>query len=145
MGKQLPLLPPMKCDEGCGACCGPVPCSKTEYNAVVALARKKGLTPIAQGMSCPFYQGGKCSVYEARPTMCRVFGHVPEMTCCNGHNVNVNPVIVQAMIKQSGARGHAVLLHDALVEFGVSESADEVIGPMGPLLRYAVNHGGSPI
>lgn len=107
---------------------------------MVDLARQKGVTPVAQGMACPFYQGGKCSVYEARPTMCKVFGHVPEMSCCRGYNVNVDPMVVHQMIKSSGARGNAVLLHDALVEFGVSESADEVIGPMGPLLRYAIEN-----
>jgi Fe-S-cluster containining protein len=74
-------------------------------------------------MSDPYHFGErKCTVYEARPTMCRVFGHVPEMSCILGYNVNVDPRVVHGMIKESGAMGKAMLLHEALLEFEVSTS-----------------------
>jgi hypothetical protein len=133
------MLPPMRCDDNCGACCGPVPASHEEYAAVVALARQKGIKPQAHGLSCPFYQGGKCTVYEARPTMCRVFGHVPEMPCIHGYNINVDSAIVGDMIKKSGARGNAVMLHQALVDFGVSKSLDEELGELAGFLKYAIS------
>jgi uncharacterized protein len=137
---KLPVLPEMRCDDGCGACCGPVPASIEEYEAVVALAKSKGIKPVAHGLSCPFYQGGKCAVYEARPTMCRVFGHVPEMPCIHGYNVNVDPGLVKEAIQQSGARGNAVMLHQALVDFGVAKSIEAVVGEeMAGFLRYAIS------
>jgi Fe-S-cluster containining protein len=117
-----------------------VPASREEYAGVLHLAKVKGVTPVLQGISCPFYQKGRCQVHEARPTMCRVFGHVKEMPCIKGYNVNVKPEIVAEMIGQSGAYGNAVLLHQALVDMGVCESLEAALGPqIGPLLQQAIN------
>lgn len=84
-------LPVMQCDPNCGKCCGPVLCTNDEYNAVAKHVRDHKITPLRNGPDrCPFYQQGQCAVYEARPFPCRLFGHVPSMTCCNGHNVNIS-------------------------------------------------------
>lgn len=86
-------LPVMRCDDGCGECCGPVICKPHEYDAVVKYAAKHGIQPVRQGITCPWYQNGRCAVYEARPPVCRMFGHVPGMVCCKGYNVNVAPEV----------------------------------------------------
>ena len=85
-------LPVMQCDEGCGDCCGPVLCHDWEYQRVEAHIKKHNITPINQGLTCPLYQGGKCTVYESRPYVCRTYGHFASvnMTCPKGYNVNVS-------------------------------------------------------
>jgi len=35
----------------------------------------------ADGMTCAFLVEGRCSIYEARPLVCRDYGIVPEMPC----------------------------------------------------------------
>jgi Fe-S-cluster containining protein len=80
----------MRCDTGCGECCGPVPVTAAELNRVRVHAAAKGVTPKKQGIACPFYQEGQCAVHEVRPLLCRTFGHVPRMTCPRGYNVNIS-------------------------------------------------------
>ena len=138
MQKKLPVLPSMQCDDGCGACCGIVPASRAEYDAITQFAKRKGLMPVAQSHTCPWYQGGKCSVYEVRPTMCKVFGHVPEMSCIKGYNRNVSAKIVRNMITDSKARKDTVLLHQSLVDFRVSASIDEVLGKLSAFLQHVL-------
>jgi hypothetical protein len=92
MKKRFPL-PTMQCDSGCGDCCGPVLCRQDEFRAVLELAAAKGVDPVRQGETCPWYQGGGCTVYEARPEICRLFGHSPRLVCSRGYNVNIPPMV----------------------------------------------------
>ncbi|MHC4272255.1 MAG: YkgJ family cysteine cluster protein [Planctomycetota bacterium] len=84
-------LPAMRCDRDCDLCCGFVSCSATEFDDVMALARANRIEPRRQGMTCPFYLEGRCSVYAVRPFTCRLFGHVDEasLTCPRGYNTNI--------------------------------------------------------
>lgn len=105
----------MRCDVGCGECCGIVPANETEYRAVVDYAAAHGITPIAQGMKCPWYQRGRCAVHEVRPTICRLFGHTADMPCPRGYNVNVSAADEEALMRHARGDGRAVrLLHDVL-------------------------------
>lgn len=88
--RTLPVLPEMKCDKGCGECCGPALCSEREYQTVKRYAKRHGVKPIVQGLTCPFYQDGECKVYEVRPRICRLFGHSDRLVCCKGYNTNVS-------------------------------------------------------
>ena len=74
--KQRKVLPPMRCDEGCGACCGVAPATETEYRRVERYIEEEGITPVADGdeLTCPFYQQGRCVVYPVRPLICKLFG-----------------------------------------------------------------------
>lgn len=112
---KLKVLPPMRCDVGCGKCCGPVPLSETEYQRVRRFMAKHNVRARDNGiLTCPLYQDGRCAVYQARPTMCRVFGHVPKMSCPHGYNVNVDDRHVLRMLR---SMGHATrMLHDLLDE-----------------------------
>jgi Fe-S-cluster containining protein len=113
-----PKLPSMKCDAGCGRCCGPVGCTVAEYDAVVAYAGANGITPARQGITCPYYQGGTCAVYPVRPMLCRLFGHTPKMVCANGHNVNVPEKrerrIMDDYVRAGATPDRAVFLHEAV-------------------------------
>jgi hypothetical protein len=88
---SLPILPPMQCDKGCSDCCGPVLCTDKEYEAVKRFVRSRGVRPVSQGVTCPYYQDGQCQVYDARPRICRLFGHSPRLVCSKGYNTNVSP------------------------------------------------------
>lgn len=111
---QYPTMPPMRCDHGCGACCGPVLCQESEYDAVNAYAKSRGIESIKQGVTCPWYQDGACQVYDVRPWVCRSFGHFTGLTCERGYNVNVT-LKQQASMNRRYARGGNPdrLLHEA--------------------------------
>ena len=101
--KKLPLLPPMKCDTACGDCCGMVPVTETEFRRVERFAKKKNITPIDQGVTCPFYQEGTCKVYEVRPLICALFGHSVRMECTRGYNTNVPEEEILRRVRSNGS------------------------------------------
>jgi Fe-S-cluster containining protein len=107
----------MKCDEGCGRCCGVVPATDKEYEAIIRYAEKAGIVPIAQGITCPFFQGGRCAVYEARPLICRMFGHSPLLSCLRDYNTNISDGIERKLIRENGPPSH--LLHEVLERSGI--------------------------
>lgn len=101
------LLPSMRCDDGCGECCGPVVCSQPEYDAVLAYAAEHGVEPVDQGVTCPWFQGGRCAVHEARPTTCRLYGHVDGMRCPRGYNANVTLTVERRLVRTCATRSAA--------------------------------------
>ncbi len=106
-------MPSMQCDTGCGDCCGVVPATETEFRAVQRFAEEHGITPAAHtDGTCPFYQNGGCTVYPARPLICRLFGHSvdPLMTCTRGYNVNVAEREVVRALRANGKTTH--VLHE---------------------------------
>ena len=79
----------IKCGS-CVKCCGPVPVSINELNAIkdyvskmkpkeVKRLKKQKRSP----MQCMFVdtQKKKCSIYGARPELCKKFGYVKGMPC----------------------------------------------------------------
>ena len=123
--KKLRVLPPMQCDKGCGDCCGPAPATEKEYQKVLFVAKAKKIVPLKQGSTCPFYQGGECTVYDARPLACRAFGHVPEMACSRGYNTNVPEAWMGRLIHRNGMPRR--VLHEALVDMGVVKTIEEAM------------------
>lgn len=115
--KQWPSLPVMQCDEDCGECCGPVFCSPGEFGRIKQFVERNGVTPIAQGfLTCPFYQGGQCAIYEARPFTCRMFGHCSKMVCPRGYNANVTrereDELIREYMRRGGRMDQGKLLHE---------------------------------
>jgi len=104
----------MRCDEGCGACCGVAPATETEYRRVERYIEEQGITPMAGGdeLTCPFYQQGRCVVYPVRPLICKLFGHGELLACERGYNVNIPERDVDRMV---GANGRPTrVLHELL-------------------------------
>jgi Fe-S-cluster containining protein len=99
---SLTVLPSMECKTNCGECCGPVLCKEHEFQAVKELAAKKGISPVKQGSTCPWYQQGTCQVYEERPFICNLFGHSPKLVCPHGFNQNILPSLEKRLAKQYG-------------------------------------------
>ena len=78
----LGTIPTFQCVEGCHDCCGPVPASRLEWKRI---EQRTGMSwthymkeverrSKSDALSCPLLADGKCSVYDIRPAVCRVFG-----------------------------------------------------------------------
>ncbi len=103
----------MRCDDGCGDCCGIVPATDDEFRKIQRFIAENGIEPAASlDGTCPLYQGGRCTIYEARPLICKLFGHAadPMMTCVRGYNVNVPEHEIVARLRANGRTTH--LLHE---------------------------------
>jgi Fe-S-cluster containining protein len=107
----------MRCDTGCGECCGVVPTTKAEFSRIRAYIGQKGIVPLDQGVTCPFYQEGSCKVYKVRPIICQLYGHMkePRMTCPRGYNTNIPLHVGERILAQNGEPTH--LLHEFLPGF----------------------------
>ncbi len=138
MKKKLPMLPPlpeMRCDTGCGECCGLVPASPREYMTIAVYAKLHGITPKRNGVTCPFYQEGQCSVHPVRPAICRVFGHTEKLKCPHGYNTNVEEEIIHQYIYAAGDPDKAQLLHHMLVDQGIATDIQDALQTIPSALR----------
>lgn len=112
MTRRLPVLPSMRCDDGCGQCCGVVPATREELAAIRRYMAAKGVEAVDRGgLTCPFFDG-RCTIYPVRPFICRAFGHVKGLECPRGYNVNVPERVVNGEIRR---RGKAVALLHSLI------------------------------
>lgn len=112
MVMKYPTLPVMQCDPGCSDCCGPVFCRPEEFAAVKAYADENGIVPARQGLTCPLFQNGVCSVYPVRPFVCRLFGHTDRLVCSKGYNTNVRPARSEAITNQYKPKLATEMLHE---------------------------------
>lgn len=103
----------MRCDAGCGDCCGVVPATEDEFRSIRRFIEQKEIVPAASlDGTCPLYQNGGCSIYPVRPLICRLFGHAadPMMTCTRGYNVNVPEEEIVRRLRANGRTTH--VLHE---------------------------------
>lgn len=125
-------VPEFQCVEGCSDCCGPVPMTRLEWLRIVKLTgrndkqlEKEFYHAFAAGFSsdesyykmhakCPLLDQSthKCSVYEGRPAVCRLFGAVEHerMVCPHGRRpeVKLNNDQAGAILDQVKDLGHGV-------------------------------------
>jgi len=122
-------LPKMQCDNGCGGCCGVVPVTNKEFEVILEYVLEKEIVPVDNGVTCPLYTDGKCSVYTVRPLLCKLFGHNEAMKCPRGYNVNVPSRKLRKMMEKQGKCEK--VLHQILVAAGVRENIDHILGAVG--------------
>jgi Fe-S-cluster containining protein len=111
--KKLKVIPQMRCDAGCGECCGVVPATDVEFQRIQRFVGEHGVAPAPSlDGTCPFFQGGTCAIYAVRPLICRLFGHAadPLMTCPRGYNVNVAEAEIVHRLRANGPTTH--VLHE---------------------------------
>ncbi len=69
-------IPKSKCKDGCFTCCSnSVQFTPSEYKSM------GGYSFDAESMCCSHLVNGKCSVYENRPFVCRLFGTSELLEC----------------------------------------------------------------
>ena len=85
----------MKCEDNCGLCCGVVPVTQKEFDRVASYIKDRGIPVLVGGLTCPFFQHGRCAIYDVRPLACKAFGHVPGMTCPKGHNTPMDERVLK--------------------------------------------------
>lgn len=72
-------LPELVCKGLCSATCGPIVMSKAESEHITA---KYGSAPTwDDSLTCSKLVDGRCSIYEDRPLICRLWGTVGGMPC----------------------------------------------------------------
>lgn len=102
-------IPEFDCKPGCFECCGPVPCHDWELEKLGVetgeFIAAKNLKVIEPG-KCQFIKDGKCSVYERRPLMCRLFGTIEDLQCPYG----MRPDILLTKKQASGILREYLLL-----------------------------------
>jgi Fe-S-cluster containining protein len=109
----------MRCDKGCGDCCGVVPITRNERDEIARYIRARSVSAMPRGAGCPYFQGGQCAIYEVRPRICRAFGHTWKMECPRGYNENVDDAELRRWLL---AELPVTTLH-ALAHLPVPESA----------------------
>ena len=88
-------LPRLWCKGKCQESCGPVAMSDAERKRIAALrpdvewhhyGAELPNVPVSSDaeLTCPLLCEGRCSVYEARPVTCRLWGSVRRMRCPHG-------------------------------------------------------------
>lgn len=83
---------------------------------IQAYAARHGIVPVAQGITCPFYQGGRCAVYPVRPRICQAYGHSERLRCSRGYAANVDESELKRWVQAAGEP--AGTLHDLLKRAG---------------------------
>lgn len=76
-------VPKIACKGLCVDSCGPIQMYKIEY-------KRLGEPPAA--MTCTLLKDGRCTRYEDRPLICRLWGVVPEMPCPWGCAIEGGPI-----------------------------------------------------
>ena len=69
----------------CSDCCGPLLMTTQEKDEILSLLKEKGINRPSGwwGATCEFLVDGKCSIYEKRPMICRLFWYLKtEHTTC---------------------------------------------------------------
>jgi len=79
-------IPDFNCAPKCNQCCGPVPWAIVEHRVITKWMTERGVEErFTETMfdSCPYIKDNKCSIYEIRPILCRIFGVVdtPKLMC----------------------------------------------------------------
>lgn len=81
----------LPCEECKGQCCTYPTMSQVEFARLLMFKKPPKETKIIhvgttvilslKNGNCPYLEGGKCSVYQARPQVCRDYGHKKELPC----------------------------------------------------------------
>lgn len=80
--KLYKQLPSISCKGLCSESCGPIAASEFEIKRL-ELAAKHPLK-VDDELTCSMLKEHRCSVYEHRPMVCRLFGLVKQMPCPHG-------------------------------------------------------------
>ena len=87
MGKQKriikkirKMIPDFDCLPGCSGCCGPISMSEWEAKQIDYIE----IDLEGDNIGCPYLKDNRCSIYNDRPIICRLFGTIQILTCPHG-------------------------------------------------------------
>jgi len=82
-------LPKVACKGLCDNSCGPVPATRLERKIINLPVLSPGFIQKSADEGCPRLKDKRCSQYEDRPILCRLWGIVddPMMRCTHGCEV----------------------------------------------------------
>jgi hypothetical protein len=83
MKMKLDKIPKFECINGCNACCGPVPINEEEARRLNLSCSGITQTVSQHNLTCTYSKNGKCTVYQNRPFICRIFGVTKSLKCPN--------------------------------------------------------------
>lgn len=83
LAKLYRQVPAIKCKGLCVGACGLIVASSREAEAMQRVSGRP-LTFDRQTLSCGYLVAGRCSVYDQRPLLCRLYGVVPDLPCEHG-------------------------------------------------------------
>lgn len=75
-------IPAIACKGLCHGSCGPVPATRKEVEQIERASVHPWGT--VAGGTCSMLSAGRCTVYESRPLLCRLWGVVESMPCLWG-------------------------------------------------------------
>lgn len=118
--RSLPILPAMQCDSDCGDCCQSFAIPEADYQKIRRYVKTHNIKMANRPddpTRCPFHYNDTCNIYDVRPEICRIFGHLPTLKCSRDYNVNVDSETAIQIDKAMKSRGVATrLLHELLNE-----------------------------
>lgn len=92
-------IPKHNC-RGCGGCCGINPLSLEECDKILAYVKKdkenlikvkEAINAKKDALACSFLdKNNKCSIYSARPIVCKIFGVDRHLICEYGNTANID-------------------------------------------------------
>jgi hypothetical protein len=120
-------LPALVCQGLCAESCGPIGASRLEVARVREVAGVD-VTRVQPDLTCPAlsttFGAGRCTAYDVRPMLCRLWGVVESMPCPHG------------CVPQGGhlteARGHELLT--ASLRAGGGHDARRLLGQVTQVL-----------
>lgn len=75
-------IPTIECVGKCTEFCGALGMEKGEYEEMRKAGGKE--PAVNNALTCNYLQKGRCSIYDDRPTICRVWGVVDGLPCPHG-------------------------------------------------------------
>lgn len=84
IAKLYRRVPAIECQGKCAQSCGPIVVTRGEHRAMVDAAGGQPFTVDAALSTCGYLKDGRCSIYDARPLLCRLWGVADPMVCPYG-------------------------------------------------------------
>ncbi len=107
-------IPKSTCKEGCFRCCtNVVQFTPSELKACGGEYECKGV--------CNFLKDGKCTVYETRPFVCRIYG-TSEILSCDDYFVYRDPGYIRWDRVHPGEIGRTIIAREFLKAMGIDRS-----------------------
>lgn len=109
------MLPKLDCQKKCYPSCGPIAMTRPEADRIEARVGFPVRNSM-RGILCPLLtRDGRCSVYELRPFICRVWGATHDMPCEWGCKPDrtLTPEEDKALWARYRAIGNGVDVHTA--------------------------------